>query len=82
MAVAMRHVIGSFSKEFAASALLLLQESGRVSIDNPAGKWITGLGPPQARASVLYSHILPVPATTSAESPEFWKADNRSGLSS
>ena len=42
---AMRYAIGSISKEFTATALLLLQEGGHFSIDDPAGKWVTGLGP-------------------------------------
>src|SRR5262252_5980091 len=41
----MRYAIGSISKEFTAAALLLLQESGALSIDDPAGKWVDGLGP-------------------------------------
>ena len=54
---AMRYAIGSISKEFTAAALLLLQEDGRLSIDDPAGKWVTGLGP-AAAASIhsLLSH--------------------------
>jgi CubicO group peptidase (beta-lactamase class C family) len=41
---AMRYAVGSISKEFTAAALLLLQESGRLSIDDPAGKWVPGMG--------------------------------------
>jgi len=54
---AMRYAIGSISKEFTATALLLLQEEGRLSIDDPAGKWVPGLGP-AAAASIrsLLSH--------------------------
>ena len=53
----MRYAIGSISKEFTATALLLLQEEGKVSIDDPAGKWVEGLGP-AAHASIrsLLSH--------------------------
>ena len=53
----MRYAIGSISKEFTATALLLLQEDGRLSIDDPAGKWVAGLGP-AAGASLrsLLSH--------------------------
>jgi D-alanyl-D-alanine carboxypeptidase len=40
----MRYAIGSITKEFTAAAVLLLQEGGRLSVDDPAGKWITGLG--------------------------------------
>ncbi len=41
---AMRYAVGSISKEFTACALLLLQESGQLSIDDPAGKWGYALG--------------------------------------
>ena len=41
---AMRYAVGSISKEFTASALLLLQESGQLSIDDPAGKWVPRMG--------------------------------------
>lgn len=53
----MRYAVGSISKEFTATALLLLQESGGLSIDDPAGKWVAGLGP-AATASIrsLLSH--------------------------
>jgi D-alanyl-D-alanine carboxypeptidase len=54
---AMRYAVGSITKEFTATALLLLQEAGRLSIDDPAGKWVNGLGP-AAGASIrsLLSH--------------------------
>jgi D-alanyl-D-alanine carboxypeptidase len=41
----MRYAIGSISKEFTATALLMLQERGALSIDDPAGKYLQGLGP-------------------------------------
>ena len=41
---AMRYAVGSISKEFTAAALLFLQESGRLSIDDPAGKWVPRMG--------------------------------------
>jgi D-alanyl-D-alanine carboxypeptidase len=52
---AMRYAVGSISKEFTATALLLLQESGKVSIDDRAGKWIPGMG---AAANVSISSLL------------------------
>jgi D-alanyl-D-alanine carboxypeptidase len=53
----MRYAVGSISKEFTAAALLLLQEAHRVSIDDPAGKWVSGLGPAsQASIRSLLSH--------------------------
>jgi CubicO group peptidase (beta-lactamase class C family) len=44
-APSMRYAVGSISKEFTAGALLLLQEARKLSIDDPAGKWVRGLGP-------------------------------------
>jgi D-alanyl-D-alanine carboxypeptidase len=53
----MRYAVGSITKEFTAAALLLIQEGGRLSLDDPAGKWVAGLGP-AAGASIrsLLSH--------------------------
>ncbi|MGB6605109.1 MAG: serine hydrolase domain-containing protein [Steroidobacteraceae bacterium] len=45
---AMRYAIGSISKEFTATGLLLLQEHGALSIADPAGKYLQGLGPAAA----------------------------------
>jgi D-alanyl-D-alanine carboxypeptidase len=39
----MRYSIGSISKQFTAAAILLLQEEGKLSIDDPVGKYVTGL---------------------------------------
>jgi CubicO group peptidase (beta-lactamase class C family) len=39
----MRYSIGSISKQFTATAILLLQEEGKLSIDDPVGKYISGL---------------------------------------
>lgn len=41
----MRYPIGSISKEFTATALLLLEAQGRLSLDDPAGKFIEHLAP-------------------------------------
>jgi CubicO group peptidase (beta-lactamase class C family) len=40
---AMRYSIGSISKQFTAAAILLLQEEGKLSLDDPVGKFIPGL---------------------------------------
>ncbi|HUQ48183.1 MAG TPA: serine hydrolase domain-containing protein [Gemmatimonadaceae bacterium] len=40
---AMRYAIGSISKQFTASALLLLQQDGRLKLDDPVGKYVPGL---------------------------------------
>jgi len=39
----MRYSIGSISKQFTAAALLLLQEEGKLSLDDPVSKFIPGL---------------------------------------
>lgn len=41
--VGMRYPIGSISKQFTAAALLLLQEEGKLSLDEPVGKYFPGL---------------------------------------
>src|SRR5580698_11166189 len=38
----MRYSIGSISKQFTAAAILLLQEQGKLSLDDPIGKYIPG----------------------------------------
>jgi len=39
----MRYSIGSISKQFTAAAILLLQEDGKLSLDDVVGKYIPGL---------------------------------------
>ncbi|MGH9561891.1 MAG: serine hydrolase domain-containing protein, partial [Terracidiphilus sp.] len=39
----MRYSIGSISKQFTAAAILLLQEQGKLNLDDPVGKYIPGL---------------------------------------
>jgi D-alanyl-D-alanine carboxypeptidase len=39
----MRYAIGSVSKQFTAAAILLLQQEGKLSIDDPVSKFIPGL---------------------------------------
>src|SRR3984957_10537787 len=39
----MRYSVGSVSKQFTAAAVLLLQEQGKLSLDDPVGKYIPGL---------------------------------------
>ncbi|HEU4856196.1 MAG TPA: serine hydrolase domain-containing protein, partial [Rhodanobacteraceae bacterium] len=40
---AMRYSIGSISKEFTAAAILLLQQQGKLSLDDPVAKFFPGL---------------------------------------
>lgn len=40
---AMRYALGSISKQFTASAILLLQEERKLSLDDPVSKFIPGL---------------------------------------
>jgi CubicO group peptidase (beta-lactamase class C family) len=39
----MRYSIGSISKQFTATAILLLEQQGKLSLDDPVGKYIPGL---------------------------------------
>jgi D-alanyl-D-alanine carboxypeptidase len=39
----MRYSIGSISKQFTAAAILLLQEEGKLSLDDSVGKYVPGL---------------------------------------
>jgi CubicO group peptidase (beta-lactamase class C family) len=39
----MRYSIGSISKQFMATAILILREQGKLSLDDPVGKYIPGL---------------------------------------
>jgi D-alanyl-D-alanine carboxypeptidase len=39
----MRYSVGSISKQFAAAAILMLQEQGKLKLDDPVGKYIPGL---------------------------------------
>jgi len=39
----MRYSIGSISKQFTATAVLLLAERGKLSLDDPVGKWLPDL---------------------------------------
>src|SRR5580704_14417785 len=39
----MRYSIGSISKQFTAAAILMLQEDGKLSLDDAVGKYIPGL---------------------------------------
>ena len=42
-ATSMRYAIGSASKQFTATALLLLAEEGRLSLDDPVSRWFPDL---------------------------------------
>jgi D-alanyl-D-alanine carboxypeptidase len=39
----MRYSIGSISKQFTAAAILILQEQGKLNVDDPVGKYVPGL---------------------------------------
>jgi D-alanyl-D-alanine carboxypeptidase len=39
----MRYSIGSISKQFTAAAILMLQEEGKLALDDPVGKYVPGL---------------------------------------
>ena len=42
---ATRYAIDSVSKEFTAAAALILQQQGKLSLNDPASKWLPALGP-------------------------------------
>lgn len=51
----LHYAVGSISKQFTAACILLLQEDGKLSIDDPVGKYFPGL----TRANdVMIRHIL------------------------
>ena len=39
----MRYAIGSISKQFTAASILLLEQEGKLSLDDPISKWLPGL---------------------------------------
>src|SRR5215212_2729742 len=39
----MRYALGSISKQFTSAAMLLLQQDGKLKIDDPVGKYVPGL---------------------------------------
>ena len=39
----MQYSIGSISKQFTAAAILMLQEQGKLTLDDPVSKWMPGL---------------------------------------
>ncbi len=39
----MRYAIGSISKQFTATAVLLLEQKGKLSLNDPVSKWLPGL---------------------------------------
>jgi CubicO group peptidase (beta-lactamase class C family) len=48
--------LASVSKQFTATAILLLAEDGRLQLDDPVRRWLPSL--PQASASVTLRHLL------------------------
>ena len=40
---AMRYSIGSISKQFTAAAILMLEQQGKLTLDDPVGKWLPDL---------------------------------------
>ena len=64
----MRYAIGSISKQFTAAAVLLLQQRGRISLDDPVAKWYPDL----TRASdITLRHLL----THTSGYSDFWPHD-------
>lgn len=63
-----RYAIDSISKEFTAAAVLILQQQGKLKLDDPAGKYLSDLGP---AASVTLRQLL----THTAGLRDFWPQD-------
>jgi D-alanyl-D-alanine carboxypeptidase len=63
-----RYAIDSVSKEFTAAAALILEQEGRLSLADPAQKWLPGLGPAgKATVRQLLTHTSGV--------RDFWPQD-------
>ncbi len=65
---AMRYSVGSISKQFTASALLLLEQQGKLSIDDPVSKYIPDL----TRANEVTIRML---LSHTAGYQDFWPED-------
>ena len=63
-----RYAIDSVSKEFTAAAVLLLVEKGKLSLDDPAGKWFPDLG---AASKITVRQLL----THTSGLRDFWPQD-------
>jgi CubicO group peptidase (beta-lactamase class C family) len=63
-----RYAIDSVSKEFTAAAVLILQQQGKLKLDDPAGKYLPDLGP---AAPVTLRQLL----THTAGVRDFWPQD-------
>ncbi len=64
----MRYAVGSISKQFTAAALLLLQQEGKLSLDDPVGKFLPDL----TRADQVTIRQL---LTHTAGYQDFWPQD-------
>lgn len=63
-----RYAIDSVSKEFTAAAVLILAQKGKLSLDDPAGKYLPDLGP---AASVTLRQLL----THTSGLRDYWPQD-------
>ena len=63
-----RYAIDSISKEFTAAAMLILQQQGKLSLDETAGKYLSDLGP---AGSVTIRQLL----THTAGLRDYWPQD-------
>jgi len=50
--------LGSLSKTFVASAILILQERGKLSVDDPLSKYFPGFKHPELAAKIQLRHLL------------------------
>lgn len=66
--LATRYPIDSISKQFTAAAVLILGEQGKLSLDEPIGRWLPGLG---AAARVTLRQVL----THTSGIRDYWPQD-------
>lgn len=64
----MRYAVGSISKQFTAAAVLLLQQEGKLRLDDPVGKYVAGLS---RGGEVTIRQIL----SHTSGYPDFWPQD-------
>ena len=76
----MRYSIGSISKQFTAAAILLLQEQGKLSLDDVVGKYVPGLTRGnEVTIRQILSHTAGVPGLLAGRLPDDADDEARDG---
>ncbi|MFI5119271.1 MAG: serine hydrolase domain-containing protein [Thermoanaerobaculia bacterium] len=72
------YAIGSLTKQFTAAAVLLLADEGKLSLDDPLGKFVPAFPEPGRRATVrqLLNHTSGIRSVTSL-GPKYWAQTGR-----